>query len=133
VAAGIALLAVLAGYHILLAQQGSSDPSMNWRIAFISAYITFFAVLAFVAAGCLISGRPAPARTLLMTTASAAISLGIPAIFSIGLALFMAAAVQLVAAARAPAHQRDSRARVTTLALLPLPPVVLIAGFMLTS
>lgn len=119
---------------MLLAEQGGSG-GFNARVAFVSAYIAALAALAFVAAGCLMANRPAPARPLLLATASGSIFLGIAAIFSIGLALFVAAAVQLIAAGRAPAARlRDRWALVaTTLGLLVLPPLALVVGFGLTS
>jgi len=133
VASGIVLVAVLAGYHTILTGQGGSGDQFTTRIVFISVYICGLAVFDFLAAGCLVTDRSTPARPLLMASASGAIALGIVGIFSIGVALFVAAAIELVAATRVPAHPHDRRARTATAVLVALPPIALVAGLALTS
>lgn len=133
IAAGLVLMAVLVEYRVVLSGQGGSGGQHSTRIAFISAYFVGLAILGFVAAGCLIGDRSAPARPLLMASASGAIVLGVVGIFSIGIGLFVSAAIQLAAAGRAPAHPYDRQARIAVASLVAVPPIALVAGLALTS
>ena len=133
IVAGLILMAVLVEYRVVLSGQGGSGGQHSTRIAFISAYIVGLAALGFVAAGCLLADRSGPARPLLMASASGAIVLGVVGIFSIGIGLFVSAAIQLVAAGRAPAHPQDRQARIAAACLVAVPPIALVAGLALTS
>jgi hypothetical protein len=133
IAAGLVLMAVLVEYHTILTGQGGPGGQPSTRVAFISAYIVGVAAVAFAAAGCLMADRSAPARPLFMASASGAVVLGIAGIFSIGIGLFVAVAMQLVAAGRAPAHAYDRRVQMATALLVALPPIALVAGLALTS
>lgn len=133
IAAGLVLMAVLVEYRTVLAGQSGSSGQPSTRVAFISAYIACLAVVAFVVAGCLMTDRSAPARPLLIASAGGAALLGIVGIFSIGIGLFVAAAIQLVAVGCTPAHPYDRRARMATASLVALPPIALVVGMALTS
>jgi hypothetical protein len=107
-AAGVATIAIAAcaatevAYLAVIRSQGGAVSPQPDVVPFVSGYVATIAVATLVGIACLLSGSFAAAKTLFVAAATGSAALGFLAIFSIGLALVIIAALLLVAAASTP-------------------------------
>lgn len=117
-------LAVLVAYLFLINSQ--SGPQNGPRIAFISAYLVLLALI--TSAGLLAAGSlRTAASSLLIASGAGNISLGVVAIFSVGLPLILAGLLLMTYPGLWPRSLAASVAPAVIMVIL------LIAGLLLTS
>jgi hypothetical protein len=107
-ATGVSAIAIAAcaatevGYLAVISSQGGAVSPLPDVVPFVSGYIATIAVATLVGIACVLSRRFAAAKTLFVAAASGSGALGFLAIFSIGLAMVITAALLLIAAASTP-------------------------------
>jgi hypothetical protein len=109
-AALLAAVAAAASDWAYLAVIHGQDtvPPLPAIVPFVSGYIGAIAVAAVIGLACVLAGRMPAAKTLFLAAAAGSAALGFIAILSIGVALFITAALLSVAAQSIPPVQRPN-------------------------
>jgi len=108
-----ALLAAVAaaasdwGYLGVIHSQNALPP-LPGIVAFITWYIAAIALSAVIGMACVMAGRTGAAKTVLLSAAAGSAVLGFLAIFSVGLALLITAALLSIAARTIPPVRRPN-------------------------
>jgi hypothetical protein len=95
--AAMAAAATDYGYLAVIHSQGATDP-LTGAVPFVSGYIAAIAAAALIGLAFILASRMAAAKTAFLAAAAGSAALGFLAIFSIGLALLITAALLSVTA-----------------------------------
>jgi hypothetical protein len=95
--AAMAAAATDYGYLAVIHSQGATDP-LTGAVPFVSGYIAAIAAAALIGLALILASRMAAAKTAFLAAAAGSAALGFLAIFSIGLALLITAALLSVTA-----------------------------------
>ena len=103
-----AAAAATDGAYVALIRSQNATPPQPGIVAFICGYIAAIAAASMVGVWCYALGRPAAAKAVFLAAAAGSATLGFLAIFSIGLALLITAALLSIAALSIPRVDRPN-------------------------
>src|SRR5882762_4655875 len=128
----VLVLAVFVAYLLLIRGQGDTPPDSVAVVPFVSGYLLLMAVLMWLAT--LDQPRLATLRpAMLAAAAGGLLLLGIFAMFSIGLPIFLAGVLASIAAIRVLADRNSRKALLSEMAAAVIAVTVLVGGFGVTS
>jgi len=132
VLAAVAATATDGAYVALIKSQPPTGPNSG-VVPFITVYIAAIALAAVLAVALMLHGKPTAAWPLLVSATTASAALGFLAIFSIGLALLITAALLAAGAVRLEQILPSSRNWLPALAGSVTAIAVLVLGFVISG
>jgi hypothetical protein len=128
----VLVVAAFVAYLLLIRGQGDTPPDSVAVVPFVSGYLVFMAVLLWLAT--LDQPRLATLRPAMLAAAGAGLLLlGIFAMFSIGLPIFLAGVLASIAAVRVLVGMNSRKALVSEIAAAVIAVTVLVGGFGVSS
>jgi hypothetical protein len=131
-AAIVLVLADIVAYRLILNSQGDSPPDSAAVVPFVTGYMVLMAALL----GLSLAGHPrfVTWRPAMLAAAAAGLMLlGVFALFSIGLPIFVAGVLAAVAAVRTIAGGNSRNAMLSEVAAAVIAVIVLVGGFEITQ